>query len=74
MALDVESEVLAAIREVLGRSDVTVNDDFFEAGGSSFLVVRAIALLKDRGVRVPARSFIENSRVAAIAECAEPLV
>lgn len=73
MTLDVENEVLAVVRNVLGRPDVTIDDDFFEAGGSSLSVIHAIALLKDRGVRISARTFIENSQVAAIVESAKPL-
>lgn len=72
MTYNLENEVLTTIREVLGRSDVGWEDDFFEAGGSSLLVIRVIALLKQRGIRVPARAFIESAHLRAIANHAEP--
>lgn len=72
MTHDLGTKVLATIREVLGRSDVGWEDDFFEAGGSSLLVIRVIALLKQRGIRIPARAFIESDHLRAIANQAEP--
>lgn len=74
MTHDLEAKVLTAVRDVLGQPDVGWDDDFFEAGGSSLLVIRAIALLKERGVRVSARAFIESSHLRAIAEQAEPAI
>jgi len=67
MTHELETKVLTAVRDVLGRSDVGWHDDFFESGGSSLLVIRTITLLKERGVQVSARTFIESSDLRSIA-------
>jgi hypothetical protein len=48
---DTERQVLAVWHEVLGNSDVGVNDNFFDVGGHSLLVVRMHRRLKERLVR-----------------------
>jgi len=67
------ARVLEVLRDLVDP-DLGPDDDFFEAGGTSLLVVRAIAQLKaQHGLRLNARAFIADSRVAAIVASAEPL-
>ncbi|MCO7238570.1 MULTISPECIES: phosphopantetheine-binding protein [unclassified Aeromicrobium] len=72
MDTEVQETVLTVVRDVLGRADVGLDDDFFEAGGSSLLVVEAIGRLRELGVAVPARVFVESTRLLDVAEAARP--
>jgi len=63
----VEERLLAVWREVLGREDIGVDDDFFALGGDSLASARIIAMAEARfGVRLDA--FTGFSTVAALAQ------
>lgn len=72
MTDDVPARVLEVLREMLNDPALSATDDFFAAGGSSLLVVRVIARLKQEGVQLSARTFIADSRVGAIMSAAGP--
>lgn len=60
--------VVRVLADLLEAPDLDREDDFFEQGGHSLLVIRAVATLKDKhSVSLPARAFIEDSRIGAIA-------
>ncbi len=61
--------VIAAIwQELLGASDIGVNDNFFDLGGHSLLVATArIRLLEALGRDVPMLTLYEHPTVAALA-------
>lgn len=66
----VEERLLVLWREVLGRDDIGVDDDFFALGGDSLAAARIIAMAEARfGVRLDA--FAGFSTVAALAERVE---
>ena len=55
-------------REVLGRSDIGVADDFFDLDGDSLSAIRVIARIRDTwGVSVRALDFFESPTVATLA-------
>jgi aryl carrier-like protein len=63
-----EASVAAVWREVLGRDDFGVEDDFFRLGGNSFAVMRVLAQLRQRyGARVAVQDFLCAPTVGALA-------
>ena len=57
-ATHTEREILAVWQEVLGASQVGVTDNFFDRGGHSLRVAKAVALIERRlGVAVPLTVF-----------------
>lgn len=63
----VEERLLVLWRDVLGREDIGVDDDFFALGGDSLSAARIIAMAETRfGIRLDA--FAGFSTVAALAE------
>lgn len=67
-----ERIVADAFKEVLGLSDVGLEDDFFDLGGHSLLATRLVALLRDRTGTAPAlRTVFEKTTVAELAETLE---
>jgi non-ribosomal peptide synthetase component F/acyl carrier protein len=62
-------EVIAAIwRDVLGRSDIGVTDDFFDLNGDSLHAIKVIACIrKTLGVGIPVSEFLRSPTVAALA-------
>jgi non-ribosomal peptide synthetase component F/acyl carrier protein len=65
-------EIVAAIwRDVLGRPDVGVLDDFFDLGGHSLLAVQvAVRIRKTLGADVPVKDLFETPTVTALAAAA----
>jgi non-ribosomal peptide synthetase component F/acyl carrier protein len=63
-----EEAIVAVWRDVLGRSDIGVTDDFFDLDGDSLHAIRVIARIREIwGVGIRARSFFESPTVAALA-------
>ena len=72
---DTEQQVAAVWRTLLGAPDVRRDDNFFDLGGHSMLVMQAIAQLeKTTGKRINPRQFIFESlaQVARAYDEAEP--
>ena len=68
------SEVHAAWRELLGRDDVDVDQNFFDAGGHSLMVVQLQAALRRHlGVTVPIGELLRHTTVRAQAAYADGL-
>ncbi|HEX5760628.1 MAG TPA: non-ribosomal peptide synthase/polyketide synthase [Thermoanaerobaculia bacterium] len=66
---ELEAEIAAAFRAQLGVERLSVNDDFFEIGGSSLMAVQLGARLRDRlGVELSSNLLLEASTVAGLAE------
>ncbi|MEU0149801.1 amino acid adenylation domain-containing protein [Streptomyces sp. NPDC006288] len=58
--------------EVLDVERVGAHDDFFLLGGHSLLILRAIALLRERhGLELTVRAFVEHQTLDAVAAAAE---
>jgi acyl carrier protein len=55
---DLEAQVGAIFAELLGTTDLGVNDNFFLFGGNSFLGIQVIANVREKfGVEVPLHSL-----------------
>jgi amino acid adenylation domain-containing protein len=59
--------LLAVLRRVLGREDVTPSDDFFGLGGDSMLAVSAVGEAKAAGVDISVADLFAHPKVADIA-------
>ncbi|MFI9050850.1 amino acid adenylation domain-containing protein [Streptomyces sp. NPDC053427] len=66
-------EILAGIwGDVLGRDQVSVEDNFFDLGGDSILSIQVISRIRDVFViDLPARALFDNPTVAALAAAVE---
>jgi amino acid adenylation domain-containing protein len=59
---ETELQLAAVWREVLGGADAGLDDNFFDLGGHSMLVMQVIAKMKQRtGVRLGPRAFVFES-------------
>ncbi|MDI3422645.1 amino acid adenylation domain-containing protein [Streptomyces luteolus] len=67
---DTHERALADIfGELLGRPQLGVHDDFFEAGGTSLTAMRLIVTIEKRfGIRIPLTAFVAAPTVAMLAE------
>lgn len=62
-----EDAILAIWREILGRSDFDVSDDFFTLGDHSLVPAVVARIRKSLGVDVPVTDFFEARTVTALA-------
>ncbi|HKU36562.1 MAG TPA: amino acid adenylation domain-containing protein [Polyangiales bacterium] len=68
-ASELEAELCALWREVLGAAELGVTDDFFEHGGDSLSAIRLVARVQRRyGVELPISALVEAATVRAFAE------
>jgi amino acid adenylation domain-containing protein len=66
----VEEKLLAVLKDVLGSDDVDVEDNFFEAGGTSLLGMRYLARVSDvLSVELGPADLMRAATVASLAEC-----
>jgi hypothetical protein len=73
MAATLSGTVLELLRTELGRDDISGDDDFFDIGGFSLLIVRIVSTLQvEHGIQLSARQFVEDSRISAIVAACRP--
>ncbi|ODN72182.1 non-ribosomal peptide synthetase [Methylobrevis pamukkalensis] len=65
-----EAALLAIWRDVLGRGDIGVDDNFFDLGGDSVAGMRIVARARARGLMLDPAELFEHQTVAAQAEAA----
>ncbi|WP_332728251.1 amino acid adenylation domain-containing protein [Pseudomonas sp. ESBL9] len=66
---EVESVLCEIWRDVLAVDQVGINDDFFELGGNSLLVIRlASQVSRELGVELPLKLIFVKSTLAALAD------
>ena len=64
----VEEQLVAIWAEILGRRDIGVRDDFFDAGGHSLLAVRLMSRIERRfQVRLPLSTLFEQPTIEGLA-------
>jgi amino acid adenylation domain-containing protein len=65
---DIELKLQAIFAEVLGRSDISIDDNFFRIGGHSLLAARAAVRISDAfGVNLALSAFLEAPTISALA-------
>lgn len=67
----VEERLVAIWREVLGRDDVGVTDNFFALGGDSILSLQIIARARRVGLKITPKQLFEAQTIAALAPLAQ---
>nr|WP_269664908.1 non-ribosomal peptide synthetase [Burkholderia sp. WSM2230] len=70
---EVESVLLSIWSAVLGRDDLGVADNFFEAGGDSIQSLQIIARAREAGWRLTPRQIFEHPTVSGLAQRAQRL-
>ncbi|MFK4122966.1 amino acid adenylation domain-containing protein [Streptomyces longwoodensis] len=65
-----ESLLAAAFAEVLGLSDIGVDDDFFALGGDSIRAIQVVARARAGGLALSPRTVFDCRTVAALAQAA----
>ncbi|WP_455431705.1 non-ribosomal peptide synthase/polyketide synthase [Streptomyces griseosporeus] len=62
-----EERLLGLFREVLGRADAGVEDDFFALGGDSIMSIQLVGRARAAGLKFSARHVFEHRTPAALA-------
>lgn len=65
---DAERRVLDVWREVLGRDDIGIDDNFFYAGGDSIRAIQIVSRLQRQGLSVTIRDCFQHATVAELAQ------
>ena len=55
-----ESQIVLACQQILGREEVGLNDHFFEIGGDSLAATRISVLLKEQGISLSVRDIFST--------------
>src|SRR3989339_881025 len=65
---DMEKKIAAIWQEVLGYKEIDVNDNFFEIGGDSLMIIRVQAIIKAKlNIEVPITILFNRATVRALA-------
>jgi acyl transferase domain-containing protein len=71
----IEQSVAAIWEQVLGVVEVSLQDDFFELGGTSILIMQVIAQVNEMfKVDLSAINLLESPTVAGLADCVETVI
>jgi amino acid adenylation domain-containing protein len=71
---EVENKLCGILAELLGRSDVGIDENFFRIGGHSLLAARAAVRIGDTfGVNLDLSTFLENPTVMGLAKKVDSL-
>ncbi len=72
---EMEEAVAKVWQQILGATELSTNDNFFDLGGDSLLAVRAAALLQEiLGVEIPIQTLIAHQTIASLASVLEGIV
>ncbi|GLQ87765.1 non-ribosomal peptide synthase/polyketide synthase [Dyella flagellata] len=66
-----EGALCAAFAEVLGLSQVAIDDSFFSLGGDSISSIQLVACVRKHGLAISARDVFQHQTVAALAQVAD---
>ncbi|CAJ4575512.1 polyketide synthase peptide synthetase fusion protein [Burkholderia pseudomallei] len=69
----VQATLVAVWRELFGRPDIGVHDEFFALGGDSILGIRMVARLHRDGLRLLASDLYRHPTIAALAPLIRPV-
>ncbi|MUV23444.1 aminotransferase class III-fold pyridoxal phosphate-dependent enzyme [Burkholderia thailandensis] len=69
----VQAALVALWRELFGRADIGVHDEFFALGGDSILGIRMVARLHRDGWRLQASDLYRHPTIAALAPLIRPV-
>jgi acyl carrier protein len=73
-ASPIEKEIAEIWQSVLGIDNISLHDNFFDAGGHSLMVIQAISLIEKRiGIHMPFREFFNQTLKQFAASCEEKL-
>jgi amino acid adenylation domain-containing protein/non-ribosomal peptide synthase protein (TIGR01720 family) len=69
-----EEEILCtALADVLGVTQVSIDDNFFALGGDSITSIQVVSRLRKAGLVITPRDILEHKTAAAIATVAQPV-
>ena len=64
---DLELQIAAAWQEVLKRSEIGIHDRFFEVSGDSIKAIQVVSRLRQAGLKIEMRDFLQFPTVAGLA-------
>jgi acyl carrier protein len=69
-----EDAVLTVLRETIGDDTISTDDDFYQVGGHSLLILRVTKRLRaEFGLELDLRQFWTNAQVAALISACRPV-
>jgi hypothetical protein len=74
MVTELSATVLEVFRRALDLDELSMDNDFFDVGGYSLLIIRIISTLREEhGIQLIARQFAEDARIGAIVSSCRPI-
>ncbi|WP_108802873.1 non-ribosomal peptide synthetase [Aquimarina sp. Aq107] len=64
---ELEVKLVEAWKEALGKSEIGIEDDFFEIGGTSLKLIEILMKLSKDGIKIEVQDFINNLTIKEIA-------
>jgi len=68
---EVQNQLVAIWRDVLGIGQIGINDNFFEHGGDSILIIQMVSQAAKYGLRFTPQQVFDHQTVAALAAVVE---
>ncbi len=69
---DTQKQVLSIWQDIIKAKSIGINDNFFDAGGTSFLAVRVVDRIeKELNVSLGLREFFFSPKIQSLAELIE---
>jgi amino acid adenylation domain-containing protein/non-ribosomal peptide synthase protein (TIGR01720 family) len=62
--------LLGILKQLLGREDIALSDNFFTLGGDSIVAIQFVARAKQQGLKITARQVLDFPTIAGLAEVA----
>ncbi|WP_281555831.1 non-ribosomal peptide synthetase [Thalassomonas sp. RHCl1] len=62
-----EQALLTIVRQILGKEDFSVDDDFFARGGDSILSLQVVAGARKAGINILPKDIFKHKTIAALA-------
>lgn len=70
---EIEEKLVEVWKNVLGKDDISINDNFFNLGGDSIKAIKVASSLAEQGLKLEVRNLFMHPVISRLGSCVKPI-